>query len=100
MYSAPICEYGRVSQHTGFSVATKLDNRADFDGDALHIWLILDKDMDKRFIRLAPSRSVLSMDNPRSVSNVFTQQAPQTLTMASWLKGGRTNPNRKRKQVA
>lgn len=56
--------------------------------------------MDKRFIRLAPSRSVLSMDNPRSVSNVFTQQAPQTLTMASWLKGGRTNPNRKRKQVA
>lgn len=71
---------------------------ADFDGDALHIWLILDKDMDKRFIRLAPSRSVLSMDNPRSVSGVFTQQAPQTLTMASWLKGGKSK--HKRKQAA
>lgn len=54
--------------------------------------------MDKQFIRLAPSRSVLSMDNPRSISGVFTQQAPQTLTMANWLKAGRSN--KKRKQAA
>lgn len=72
-----------------------VDNR--FDGDALHIWLILDKDMDKRFIRLAPSRSVLSMDNPRSVSNAFTQQAPQTLTMAHWLRQGRVNRNNRKR---
>lgn len=72
---------------------------ADFDGDALHIWLILDKEMDKRFIRLAPSRSVLSMDNPRTVSGAFTQQAPQTFTMANWLRGGR-DKRKKRKKTA
>lgn len=83
-----------MSLHTGFSVATKPDNRADFDGDALHVWLILDKRLDQRFMRLAPHRSVLDMDMPRSISPVFKQQAPQTLTVYNWLKGSQVNTPR------
>lgn len=59
---------------------------ADFDGDALHVWLILDKELDKRFMRLAPHRSILDLDAPRNISPVAKQQAPQTLTIANWLK--------------
>lgn len=71
-----------------------MDIRADFDGDAMHIMRILDRDMLARLENLRPYRSVLSLSNPHEVSGVFKQQPPQTLTMQNYLFGGSSVYNR------
>lgn len=48
---------------------------------------VLDKKLVKRLWNLRPHRSVLSMDDPKSASGAFKEQAPQTLTRQNWLYG-------------
>lgn len=78
----------------GMSINATNGPNADFDGDAMHIMRILDRDMLARLENLRPYRSVLSLSNPHEVSGVFKQQPPQTLTMQNYLYGGSTKYNR------
>lgn len=69
----------------------RLDKR--FDGDAMHIMRVLDRQLERRLENLRPYRNVLSMDSPRELSGAFKQQAPQTLTMQNWLYGNTSKYN-------
>ena len=60
---------------------------ADFDGDFMQVWLVPDRKTLGRLQNLAPHRSVLDVRSPRQLSNSFTQQAPQVLTMYNYLYG-------------
>jgi hypothetical protein len=73
--------------HTGFSVATKLDNKA------MHIYLLLDNYLIGMFEALAPHRNVPGLNDPFSISGATKQQQPQALTMHNWLYGGHDQYN-------
>lgn len=62
-----------------------LDKR--FDGDFMQVWLVPDRKTLRRLANLEPSRSVLDVARPRSLSNSFKQQSPQVLTMYNYLYG-------------
>lgn len=53
----------------------------------MQIWLVPDRKTLERLQNLAPHRSVLDVRTPRQLSNSFTQQAPQVLTMYNYMYG-------------
>jgi hypothetical protein len=66
---------------------------ADFDGDQMAIYVLLDNKLIGIFEPLVPSRNVPSTNAPHSISGATKQQAPQTLTMYNWLYGGHDKYN-------
>lgn len=77
------------------SMSTNITNspNADYDGDQMAVYLLLDNELIAEFEALVPSRNIPSVDEPHSVSGATKQQAPQTLTMYNWLYGGSSEFN-------
>lgn len=77
------------------SMSTNITNpfNADYDGDAMAIYLLLDNELIGIFEPLVPSRNVPSTNTPYSISGATKEQAPQTLTEYNWLYGGHNKYN-------
>lgn len=58
-----------------------------YDGDAMAFYLLLDNELIGIFEPLKPSRNVPSTNTPYDISGATKMQAPQALTMYSWLYG-------------
>jgi len=67
------------------SVLTLVGPNADYDGDALNVILILDKDMYDKLQRLSPHLGVLDLMAPRTISNNVKLPGPVVSTIADWL---------------
>lgn len=61
---------------------------ADFDGDAMHLTLILDKAMHDACKVLAPSYTILEPNIPDSLSNAIKMPAPVIGTVNNWFLEG------------
>ena len=61
---------------------------ADFDGDAMHITLLLDGAMHDAFKVLAPMFTILDPDNPNSLSGAIKMPAPVIGTVNNWFLEG------------
>ena len=57
---------------------------ADFDGDAMHVTLLLDGAMHDAFKVLAPTFTILDPDNPDSLSAAIKMPAPVIGTINNW----------------
>lgn len=77
------------------SMSTNITNafNADYDGDAMAVYILLDKEIIGIFEPLIPSRNVPSTNAPYSISGATKMQAPQALTMFNWLYGGHDQYN-------
>lgn len=61
---------------------------ADFDGDAMHITLILGKAHHDAFRVLAPAFTILDPDKPRTLSDAIKMPAPIISTINNWFLDG------------
>ena len=61
---------------------------ADFDGDAMHVTLLLDGAMHDAFKVLAPTFTILDPDNPNSLSGAIKMPAPVIGTVNNWFLEG------------
>ena len=57
---------------------------ADFDGDMMHITLLLDGAMHDAFKVMAPAFTILDPDNPNSLSGAIKMPAPVIGTINNW----------------
>lgn len=57
---------------------------ADFDGDAMHVTLLLDVAMHDAFKVLAPTFTILDADNPDTLSAAIKMPAPVIGTISNW----------------
>lgn len=72
----------------GMSVLTLVAPNADFDGDSLNNWIVLDKTMYKYISRLAPHTNVFDLNSVRTTSNTAKLQTPTTETIANYIRHG------------
>lgn len=61
---------------------------ADFDGDAMHVTLLLDRGMHDAFKVLAPAFTILDPDNPNALSAAIKMPSPVIATTNNWLLEG------------
>lgn len=61
---------------------------ADFDGDMMHVTLLLDGAMHDAFKVLAPTFTILDPDNPNSLSGAIKMPAPVIGTVNNWFLEG------------
>lgn len=72
----------------GMSVLTLVAPNADFDGDSLNNWILLDYTMYKYVARLAPHTNVFDLNSVRTTSNTVKLQTPTTETIYNYIKHG------------
>tara|TARA_Y100000310_G_scaffold335183_1_gene416587 strand:- start:1065 stop:2624 length:1560 start_codon:yes stop_codon:yes gene_type:complete len=75
-------------QTISMSVLSLTGPNADFDGDALNILLITDKEMMRKMYRLSPHYGILSLQEPSKVSGCVGMPKPVVSTIDNWLKKG------------
>lgn len=61
---------------------------ADFDGDAMHVTLLLDGAMHDAFKVMAPCFTILDPDNPDTLSSAIKMPAPVIDTINNWFLDG------------
>lgn len=72
----------------GMSVLDLVAPNADFDGDSLNNWIILDKEMYRYVSRLAPHTNVFDLNSVRTTSNTVKLQTPITETLYNYILKG------------
>lgn len=70
------------------SVLDLVSCNADFDGDSLNNWIVLDKTMYKYVSRLAPHTNVFDLNSVRTTSNTVKLQTPTTETLHNFILKG------------
>lgn len=72
----------------GMSVLDLVAPNADYDGDQLNNWIILDRTMYKYLSRLAPHTNVFDLNSARTTSNTTKLQTPIVETIANYIRHG------------
>lgn len=76
----------RVMTRVSFTTLPK--TLADFDGDELNLWLMLDHKQQKAFSVLKPANTVWDLQTPGKISGLTALEGPVIATLANFFSHG------------